>query len=38
METDLKTKMRGEEIVEPTPAEKEAEVVKRAERSAELEY
>lgn len=38
MENDLKCKMRGEEIKEQTAEEKEEEVKKRADRSAELEF
>ena len=38
MEKDLKSKMRGEEVKEPTDFEKEQAVKKRAERSAELEF
>lgn len=38
MENDLRLKMKGEAIKELTPEEKEAEVVRRAERSAELEF
>ncbi len=38
MESDLKAKMAGEEVKEPTPEDLQKEQEKRAMRSAELEY
>ncbi len=38
MEEDIRSKKEGKEIKEKTAAEKEEEVAKRAQRSAQLEF